>query len=420
MTVTETTRSTEPPTELPNGWRWVRLEDLFEVKQGAAMSPVRRQGIAPRPFLRTLNVLWGSVDLSNLDKMDFGENEVRDLTLRSGDLLVCEGGDVGRTAIWRGELDSCLYQNHIHRLRRRQNNVAPEFYAYWMQAAFKVFQSYKGKEITTTIPNLSGGKLKSFMVPFPPTLAEQERIAHILNKQMTAVQQARTATEAQLEAAMALPAAYLNAVFDSVRVQAWPKRTLGEIALSIQNGIYKSAEFYGHGHPFLRMYNIQNDSWRLNTDTIARVELNQHELEMFKVHTGDILVSRVNSFELVGKSAIVEPDVEGYAFENMLIRVRLQDEIDPMFVVQQMNSRRVREQIARVAKRAIGQASINSNDLRGIYLRLPDLAEQNRIAVNTDERDYAARHLCTALKAQLEAVNALPAALLRLAFTGGL
>jgi len=175
------------------------------------MSPLRRQGVAPRPFLRTLNVLWGFVDLSNLDKMDFTDDEVASLNLRNGDLLVCEGGDVGRTAIWRGDLDVCLYQNHIHRLRRR-DDVIPDFYLYWMQAAFKVFQSYKGKEITTTIPNLSGGQLKSFLVPLPP-INEQKRIASLFSEKMAAVEKTVQTLQQELDAINALPAALLRRAF---------------------------------------------------------------------------------------------------------------------------------------------------------------------------------------------------------------
>ncbi|MBA7612212.1 hypothetical protein ES703_19448 [subsurface metagenome] len=197
---------------LPLGWRWARLGDVFDVKQGVAMSPLRRQGVAPRPFLRTLNVLWGFVDLSNLDKMSFTDDEVTSLNLRNGDLLVCEGGDVGRTAIWRGKLDVCLYQNHVHRLRRRNDSIIPDFYLYWMQVAFKVFQSYKGKEITTTIPNLSGGQLKSFLMPLPPT-NEQKRIASLLSEKIVAVEKTVQTLQQELETINALPAALLRRAF---------------------------------------------------------------------------------------------------------------------------------------------------------------------------------------------------------------
>lgn len=193
-------------------WERRRLGELFYVQQGVAMSPKRREGISPHPFLRTLNVLWGHVDLSMLDQMDFTDEEVAKLSLKPGDLLVCEGGEVGRTAIWRGELEGCLYQNHIHRLRGLSDNVVPDFYVYWMQAAFQVFGSYSGQESKTTIPNLSGSQLKSFKVPLP-LVEEQERIASELKDKMARAEKLKEAIEKQMDAIEALPQAILKKAF---------------------------------------------------------------------------------------------------------------------------------------------------------------------------------------------------------------
>jgi len=193
-------------------WETRRLGELFHVQQGVAMSPARREGISPHPFLRTLNVLWGHIDLSMLDEMDFTDEEIAKLSLKSNDLLVCEGGEVGRTAIWRGELRVCLYQNHIHRLRRLNDNVVPDFYMYWMQAAFKVFGAYSGQESKTTIPNLSGSQLKSFKVP-RPSIEEQKRIASELRDKISQAEKLKETIEKQLEAINALPQAILRKAF---------------------------------------------------------------------------------------------------------------------------------------------------------------------------------------------------------------
>ena len=165
---------------IPKNWEVVRLEEMFDMQQGKAMSPKSRLGISPHPFLRTINILWGNVDLSILDHMDFTDEEMTKLCLQPDDLLVCEGGEIGRTAMWRGEIEVCGYQNHIHRLRKQRQDICPEFYMYWMQAAFLIFGLYAGEEIRTTIPNLSRGRLKSFLIPKPP-FSEQQEIAHILS-----------------------------------------------------------------------------------------------------------------------------------------------------------------------------------------------------------------------------------------------
>lgn len=161
---------------LPEGWGVSTIGDLFDIQQGKALSPSARLSASPRPFLRTSNVLWGRVDTDTLDNMDFSDGEAMVYALRKDDLLVCEGGDIGRTAIWNGEVEPCYYQNHLHRLRPKTNETVPLFYSYWMDAAINVFGLYVGLGNRTTIPNLSKGRLSSFVIPVPPP-ADQRRIA---------------------------------------------------------------------------------------------------------------------------------------------------------------------------------------------------------------------------------------------------
>ncbi|MCX7973184.1 MAG: restriction endonuclease subunit S [Candidatus Aminicenantes bacterium] len=157
----------------------VRLGEVFEIQQGKSLSPKSRAGSRKRPFLRTANVFWGRIDLSSIDEMHFEEPEEKRLALKPGDLLVCEGGDIGRTAIWEGQLPVCLYQNHLHRLRSSREDAFPLFYMYWMQCAWRLLGVYGGAGNKTTIPNLSRSRLSSFFIPLPP-LPEQKEIARIL------------------------------------------------------------------------------------------------------------------------------------------------------------------------------------------------------------------------------------------------
>jgi len=150
---------------------------------------MNRIGENQRPFLRTKNVSWGGLDLSELDEMHFSEAEENRLALFSGDLLVCEGGDIGRTAIWAGVLPRCFYQNHLHRARLRDDAAADsQFTLYWLWYAFEIGGVYFGRGNVTTIPNLSQSKLCELLLPVPP-LTEQRRIAKVLRIVQGAMEQ---------------------------------------------------------------------------------------------------------------------------------------------------------------------------------------------------------------------------------------
>jgi type I restriction enzyme S subunit len=181
----------KPGSDLPPDWRWVRLGDIFDLQQGVSMSPKRRRGENPKPFLRTRNIGWGEVYTTSLDEMDFTESEIEKLHLKQGDLLVCEGGDVGRTAIWEDQLPLVLYQNHIHRLRAKDSTVLPKFFMYWMQAAYQIFRNYEKEESRTAIPNLSGSRLKAFLAPLPPIEVQKRTVEYleVLRQKVTALKE---------------------------------------------------------------------------------------------------------------------------------------------------------------------------------------------------------------------------------------
>ncbi len=197
---------------LPQGWGWKTINDLFDIQQGASMSPRRRHGTNPQLFLRTKNILWGEVDTTDLDKMDFTIDEIEKLKVRKGDLLICEGGDVGRTALWEEQIPLVLFQNHIHRLRHKDNNVEPKYYMYWMRFAYQVSKLYQGEESRTAIPNLSAGRLRNFIVPFT-SIAEQRRIVAYLDGIQEEVREAQKLLEADLRAIEQLEQSILAAAF---------------------------------------------------------------------------------------------------------------------------------------------------------------------------------------------------------------
>ena len=155
-----------------DAWPWRPLGDLFEIGAGKTMSAAARNGPDKIPFLRTSNVLWDQIDLSSVDEMSIPEHEMPAKLLMPGDLLVCEGGEIGRAAIWTGEVEPMSFQNHLHRLRPIED-VEPRFYVYFLQSAFTQLGIFEGAANKTTIPNLSRSRLAALKVPRPPKHEQQ-------------------------------------------------------------------------------------------------------------------------------------------------------------------------------------------------------------------------------------------------------
>ena len=162
-------------------WTWRPLGELFEIGAGKTMSAAARNGPDKTPFLRTSNVFWDQIDLSTVDEMAIPEHELSKKLLQPGDLLVCEGGEIGRAAIWNGEVEIISFQNHLHRLRPIVEGVEPHFYVYFLQSAFTQLGIFEGAGNKTTIPNLSRGRLAELEVP-QPEIDEQLAIVAALSR----------------------------------------------------------------------------------------------------------------------------------------------------------------------------------------------------------------------------------------------
>jgi type I restriction enzyme S subunit len=185
-----------------DAWTWRPLGQLFEIGAGKTMSAAARAGADKVPFLRTSNVFWDRLDLSAVDEMSIPAHELPYKLVEPGDLLVCEGGEIGRAAIWDGSVSPMAFQNHLHRLRPRTDDVEPRFYVFFLQAAFTQLGIFEGAGNKTTIPNLSSGRLAALEVPHPP-LAEQQAIAATLGliRRASVTQDAQVGLARELRAA---------------------------------------------------------------------------------------------------------------------------------------------------------------------------------------------------------------------------
>ena len=171
----------EIPFEIPETWKWCYIGDIFNHISGKALNSKNTKGVKHK-YITTSNVYWDSFKLDNLKEMYYTEDEIEKYSLKLNDLLVLEGGDVGRAAIWNLSETYC-FQNHIHRLRPFLNVSIKYFYYNFMLLKYK--NVIEGKGIG--IKGLSSGALHRIIIPLPP-LAEQKRIVEKIEELLPLVE----------------------------------------------------------------------------------------------------------------------------------------------------------------------------------------------------------------------------------------
>lgn len=168
---------------IPTNWKMLALSQIAEIRLGKMLSAkAREDGLLQRPYLRNENVRWGTVDLSDLKVMGFKPEEIERYSVHHGDLVICEGGEAGRCAVYRGSA-SVMYQKAIHRLRPSPGVVMPEF----LQAAFEYGIKSKlwfPRFSETTIQHLPLEKITAVEIPIPPP-KEQQRIVAALDERLS-------------------------------------------------------------------------------------------------------------------------------------------------------------------------------------------------------------------------------------------
>ncbi len=156
---------------IPKTWEVDFIGNVFHIQLGKMLSKAAKTGKWNASYLGNKNVQWDRVDLTDLETMDFNPTEREKFSLLFGDLLVCEGGDVGRTSMWQEEIRECFYQKAIHRLRPSNESVKPSFMLRFMRFAKQtnVFSDFTSQSSIAHLTQEKLAKVKMFI----PSLSEQ-------------------------------------------------------------------------------------------------------------------------------------------------------------------------------------------------------------------------------------------------------
>lgn len=168
------------PISNKKNWKLLQISNYGESRLGKMLDKKKIIGNNLKPYLRNSNVLWFGFKLDDLLEMDFDEKDKLEFSLRNGDILMCEGGEIGRCSIWRNELEECYFQKAIHRIRLNMNMALPEYFVYmfWLYSLNGGLKKYMS---AATISHITGEKLKKMKLPIPP-IELQSMFAKIVEK----------------------------------------------------------------------------------------------------------------------------------------------------------------------------------------------------------------------------------------------
>lgn len=382
--------------ELPEGWVLKRVHELGEVVLGRQKAPQHMTGANQRPYLRVVNVFEGGLSLSDVPLMNFNESEFETYQLRYGDILLTEGDlgsawNVGRSAVYRNEIDGCCFQNTLIRFRPDSVDDA-EFF----QQAFSALRQqgvFAREAAATTVYHLSSGRFKMVDVPVPPAL-ERRKIAQILGSVDEAIrathgviEQTRRAKEGLLQELLTkgightsfnqTPLGSLPAEWQVLRLE---DLLAADVTPSMRSGPFGSAllktELVPEGIPLLGIDNVHVERFDRSFKRFV-TPAKFAELKRYAVRPNDVMITIMGT---VGRCCVVPEDIGPalsskhtwtLTFDSRLYR--------PYLACAQLNHAPwAKRQISRASQGGIMEA-ISSTTIRDLLLPVPSLNEQVRI-----------------------------------------
>lgn len=367
---------------VPDGWDLKSVDDLFEVQLGKMLNKTAKEKDPQFYYLGNSNVKWGCFDLTDLKQMYFSEREQQKFTLKPGDIVLCEGGEVGRCAIWRKAQSKIFYQKALHRLRSK-GEIIPEYFQSFMVkiAGTKALDDFTTR---TSIAHLTREKLLRLPVKLPP-LPEQTKIAQILSTWDKAIATVEKLIGNSKQQKKALMQQLLTGKKRFGVGDGWKSYRLDEIVdkskYSFTGGPFgsnlKSEDYTEKGVRIIQLQNI-GDGEFLNKYKIYTSVEKADQLISCNIYPGDIIMSKMG--DPVARATIIPLIESRYLMASDGIRLKVDESrFDVSFVCELLNYSDFRR---RAIRRSTGSTRqrIGLTDLRKLELFIPELGEQNRIA----------------------------------------
>jgi type I restriction enzyme S subunit len=397
---------------IPEEWEVSTVGREFDIQLGKMLDAEKNVGIA-KPYLGNKSVQWGRVDTTELQTMRMSPADLQRFRLCRGDLLVCEGGEVGRAALWEDQLPECYYQKALHRLRPLNG-----FDSRLMVACLRFWVDHEklGDFVSqTSIAHLTKEKFSQVPMAVPPR-DEQRAIATALSD--------ADALLTQLDRLIAKKrdikqAAMQQLLTGKTRLPgfggAWVTRAIGELGTTYGGLVGKSKADFGTGDvQYVTFLNVMGNSV-VNPMLFDRVRVPSGEPQNL-VRQGDLLFNGSSETpEEVGMCALVACDVPNLYLNSFCFGLRLRDEakVDGLFLTYLIRGEPGRDMMKSLAQGST-RYNISKAALRDAAVSIPGLQEQTAIATILSDLDAE----LTALEARRDKTHALKQGMMQELLTG--
>jgi type I restriction enzyme, S subunit len=399
-------------TTLRSPWPIVRLGDVAETALGKMLDRGKSRGYSEVPYLRNVNVQWDQINTHDLLTMELDDKERARFGVSPGDLLVCEGGEVGRAAIWRGRVEYLAYQKALHRIR--SNGQLDLLFLRYLLEHYQNDGTLAAQSTGSTIAHLPQQKLRALPVPFPDP-EEQRRIVNILEDHLSHL----AAASALVQAARSRAQNLLLRLLESLVPAGVPRRTLGEMALDSGYGTSIKCTPDGSGVPVVRIPNLRDG--RVDLTDEKRASDATVDLSKLMLEEDDLLVVRTNgSRDLIGRTAVVQAGLNA-SFASYLIRFKLDPRaIRPQWARNMLDCHASRRVLEAMAASSAGQYNLGLKKLNSVSVACPPLDEQDRLLLELDLYKSDQQALTRTLDLAELRCRSLRRSLLAAAFSGQL
>ena len=360
---------------MSHSWNIRRLGDICTSELGKTRDEKRNKGTF-RPYLCAINVQWDRFELSELKEMRFEEGEYDRYTIRKGDLVICEGGDIGRAAIWDNE-QPIYYQNALHRVRFSEN-VKARFVLYYLRFLKQagILDARYGKGVT--IKHLVKSSLVSIPIPVPP-IEEQQRIVDELDLLSDIIDKKK----AQLRDLDALAQFIFYEMFGSVvEERGIPVSRMDEVFSLITDGTHQTptyTEDKEYGYKFLSAKDVVGG--HIDWDGIKYIPATLHQ-ELYKrlaPRRGDLLLCKNGT---TGIAAVVETD-EVFDIYVSLALLRPKEGYLPKYLLFAINNQETKRQF-NASLKGVGVPNLHLSEIRKTLILTPPIDLQHAFAAKIE------------------------------------